>query len=228
MLNDASSSIATRTSEISSQTELLRQAQSEFVWQIESKLDGFEKRQESLLQENRELVEEQMEGFAKCLEEIAEGEKGFRGDSREFREVVEKTCRGLFEKIERRTNEVEREQRELANRLNDELQKHSLEVSGNLSISMYVLRCSDKIRQYRRVPCYKLYSNRFKRCTLNVLLDSNKIDSPSVLSLSKISKRSLLRYVSNFCSTTYPTDRVFSSITERIPERTRFNPRILL
>ncbi|GAA5835308.1 hypothetical protein JCM5353_006729 [Sporobolomyces roseus] len=132
MLNDASSSIATRTSEISSQTELLRQAQSEFVWQIESKLDGFEKRQESLLQENRELVEEQMEGFAKCLEEIAEGEKGFRGDAREFREVVEETCRGLFEKIERRTNEVEREQRELANRLSEELQRHSLETSALL------------------------------------------------------------------------------------------------
>ena len=195
MLNDASSSIATRTTEISSQTDLLRQAQSEFVWQIESKLDGFEKRQESLLQENREFVEEQMEGFAKCLEEIAEGEKGFRGDAREFREVVEETCRGLFEKIERRTNEVEREQRELANRLSEELQRHSLEVRSNsLSISVNVLQdVLTRIRRYRRVPCYKLYSNRFRRCTMNVSLDSNKIDSPSVLSLGKISKRSPLR-----------------------------------
>ena len=192
MLNDASSSIATRTSEISSQTSTLRQAQSEFVWEIESKMDGFEKRQQTLLRESRELVEEQMEGFARCLEEIVEGEKGFKGDAREFREVVEETCRALFERIERRTNEVEREQRELANRLSEELQKHSVEVSRILYLSPLATVLTSSTR-HSRLSYSKLCSSQSKQCISSASLDSNKIEDPSIPSPDKISKRCLPR-----------------------------------
>ncbi|CEQ41661.1 SPOSA6832_03400, partial [Sporobolomyces salmonicolor] len=132
MLSDAATSVAARTSSITLSTSQLQTAQSSFLASLSSQLDAFSSRQRQHLDETSAVIEEHLGAFAGKIAELARATKGQGNGAEGYRELVERTCEGMWRKIERRAGDVEREQRALGKELKMQLRRHLDEATALL------------------------------------------------------------------------------------------------
>ncbi|GAA5880867.1 hypothetical protein JCM1840_003305 [Sporobolomyces johnsonii] len=156
MLSDAATSVAARTSSITLSTSQLRTAQSTFLASLSSQLDAFSSRQREHLDETSAVIEEQLGALAGEIAELAQATKGQGTGADGYRELVERTCEGLWRRIERRAGEVEREQRALGEELRGQLERHSDEATELLErlvapVQKLHAECAPRLEQDQRL-----------------------------------------------------------------------------
>ncbi|GAA5995740.1 uncharacterized protein JCM10292_004718 [Rhodotorula paludigena] len=156
MIADARTTIAARTKQIDERTTQLREAQDQFVEQLATQLDDFARQQRGQLASTNELVGEHLEHFASLLADLSASTDTSSAQSTAFRQLVESTCRTLFERIAERAQHVEAEQQAQREQIQQQIQQHDHAINMHIDqllapVAAAKEECSAQLRADQQV-----------------------------------------------------------------------------